>query len=145
MRLTASPRRWASPAKSPPTSSAKRSASAKRLRTLVSASSQPSLAVRRNCCSIASWNFSPAEPVETSASTQPYSAATLSDPARVSTSWTSMSGFLPGVIRRKILSSASSPKATDELLCSPVNGVDCADGSSGSPGSRWKVSGPSGG
>ena len=51
--------RAASAAKSPPTSSACRSASANRLRTLVSASSQPSLAVRRNCCSIASWSGSP--------------------------------------------------------------------------------------
>ena len=41
------------PAKSPPTSSACRSASAKRLRTLASARSQPSVAVRRNCWSIA--------------------------------------------------------------------------------------------
>ena len=50
---TAAPSRWDSPAKSPPTSSACRSASANRLRALASARSQPSLAVRRNCCSIA--------------------------------------------------------------------------------------------
>ena len=56
-----------------------------------------------------------------------------------------MSGFVPGVTRRKILSSACSPKATEELDCSPVNGVECAVVSSGSPGSRWKASGPSGG
>ena len=56
-----------------------------------------------------------------------------------------MSGLVPGVTRRKIFSSACSPNATDELDCSPVNGVDGAVGSSGSPGSRWNASGPSGG
>ncbi len=45
-----------------------RSASAKRLRTLASARSQPSLAVRRNCCSIASCSRAAAAP---STSTQP--------------------------------------------------------------------------
>jgi hypothetical protein len=56
---SATPSRAASPAKSPPTSSAWRSPSAKRLRTLARASSQPSLAVRRNCWSIASCSTWP--------------------------------------------------------------------------------------
>ena len=69
----------------------------------------------------------------------------LSEPARVRISWISMSGFVPGVTRRKIFSSACSPNATEELDCSPVNGVDCAVGSSYSPESQSKVRGKSDG
>ena len=41
-----------------------------------------------------------------------------------------MSGFTPGVILRNTLSSESSPNATDELDCSPLNRVECASRSS---------------
>ena len=70
---SAMPSRADSPAKSPPTSSACRSASVKRLRTLTRARSQPSLAVRRNCWSMArcTWSSSPATPSGAVASSQP--------------------------------------------------------------------------
>ena len=51
-----------------------------------------------------------------------------------------MSGFTPGVTLRKTFISESSPKATDELDCSPENSVECASRSSSWPGSRWKSS-----
>ena len=38
-----------------------------------------------------------------------------------------MSGLTPGVTRRKTFISASSPKATEELLCSPLNSVEWVD------------------
>ena len=41
-----------------------------------------------------------------------------------------MSGLTPGVTLRKTFISASSPKATDELDCSPENSVECASRSS---------------
>ena len=83
---SASPSRVASPAKSPPDSWAcTLGRRANSDRTLASARSQPSLAVRRNCCSIASCRRSGPP---SSTSSQPYSAATCSDPARVSTSCT---------------------------------------------------------
>ena len=45
-------------------------------------------------------------------------------PARVSTSWTSMSGLTPGVILRNTFISESSPKATEEFDCSPEKSVE---------------------
>ena len=48
-------------------------------------------------------------------------------PLRLSASWISMSGLTPGVTRRKTFISASSPKATEELLCSPLNSVEWVD------------------
>ncbi len=62
--------------------------------------------------------------------------------ASVSARWISMSGLRPGVTRRKTLSRLSSPKATEELLCSPLNSVECTSVSSSCPASRWKVSPP---
>ena len=47
-----------------------------------------------------------------------------SEPARVSTSCTWMSGLTPGVILRKTFISESSPKATDEFDCSPEKSVE---------------------
>ncbi len=61
-------------------------------------------------------------------------------PARVSTSCTAMSGLTPGVTLRNTFISASSPKATEELDCSPLNSVECASRSSSWPGSRWNRS-----
>ncbi len=43
--------------------------------------------------------------------------------------WIAMSGFTPGVTLRKTFINASSPKATEELDCSPENSVECASGS----------------
>ena len=37
-----------------------------------------------------------------------------------------MSGLMPGVTLRKTFISASSPKATEELDCSPLNSVEWA-------------------
>ena len=51
-----------------------------------------------------------------------------------------MSGFTPGVIRRKSFISESSPKATEELLCSPLNRVEWVARSSSCSPVRWKVS-----
>ena len=63
-----------------------------------------------------------------------------SDPDRVSTSWTLMSGFTPGVILRNTFIRQSSPNATDEFDCSPENSVECVSRSRSWPGSRWKRS-----
>src|SRR5438046_3041086 len=52
-----------------------------------------------------------------------------------------MSGLTPGVTLRNTFISASSPKATEELDCSPLNSVECASRSSSCPGSRWKRGG----
>ena len=61
-------------------------------------------------------------------------------PLRLSASWISMSGFTPGVIRRKTFISASSPKASEELLCSPLNSVEWVERSRWCSPVRWKVS-----
>ena len=61
--------------------------------------------------------------------------------ARVSTSWTAMSGLLPGVILRNTFSRESSPNLTEESDCSPEYRVECASRSSSWPGSRWKCCG----
>ncbi len=53
-----------------------------------------------------------------------------------------MSGFTPGVILRKTFIRESSPKATEEFDCSPLNSVECDSRSSSWPGSRWNCSGP---
>ena len=53
-----------------------------------------------------------------------------------------MSGLRPGVTRRKTLSRLSSPKATEELLCSPLNSVEWTSVSRSWPASRWKVRPP---
>ena len=65
-----------------------------------------------------------------------------SDSAFVSSACTVMSGLAPGVTLRNTFISASSPKATEELDCSPENSVECASRSRSWPGSRWKVSSP---
>ena len=54
-----------------------------------------------------------------------------------------MSGLTPGVTLRNTLSSASSPKASEELDCSPENSVECASVSRSWPGSRWNARSPS--
>ena len=60
----------------------------------------------------------------------------------MSTSWIEMSGLMPGVTLRKILSRASSPNITEELDCSPLNSVEWASRSRSWPGSRWKTGRP---
>ena len=92
-RPIATPSRSASPAKSPPASSACRSASAIRSRTLALASSQPSVAVVMNSCSIASECGSPSM----SASTEPSRRAMCRAPCSASAAWISMSGLMPGL------------------------------------------------
>jgi hypothetical protein len=72
-------------------------------------------------------------------SSQPYSRATYSLSERVSASWISMSGFGPGVTFRNTFIRASSPKRTEELLCSPENNEECASRSSSTSSSRWKT------
>src|SRR3954466_4175321 len=54
-----------------------------------------------------------------------------------------MSGFTPGVTFRNTFISASSPNATEELDCSPLNSVDVASRSSSWPGSRRNTRPPS--
>ena len=56
-----------------------------------------------------------------------------------------MSGLVPGVILRNTFISESSPNATEEFDCSPLNRVEWVSRSSSWPGSRWNSSGPSGG
>ena len=53
-----------------------------------------------------------------------------------------MSGLRPVLTLRNTFISESSPKATEELLCSPENSVECVSRSRSCPGSRWKVSSP---
>ena len=131
----------ASPAKSPPTSSACRSASANRSRTLASARSQPSLAVRRNSWSIAEVDAAPPSSVGQRPSIQPRAARCARTPASVSASWISMSGLSPGLILRNTLRSESSPKATEELDCSPHEQRRVRrPGRARDPASRWNVS-----
>ena len=43
---------------------------------------------------------------------------------------------------RKTFISASSPKATDELDCSPEKSVECVSMSRSWPGRRWNISSP---
>ena len=52
-----------------------------------------------------------------------------------------MSGLTPGVTRRKTFISESSPKATEEFDCSPLNSVEWVVRSISWPSSRWKSSG----
>ncbi len=62
----------------------------------------------------------------------------------MSTSWIAMSGLVPGVILRNTLRIESSPNATEELDCSPLNSVECASRSSSCPGIRSNRRSPSG-
>ena len=48
-----------------------------------------------------------------------------------------MSGFTPGVTLRNTFSRESSPKASEELDCSPEKRVEWASVSRSYPGSRW--------
>ncbi len=51
-----------------------------------------------------------------------------------------MSGLTPGVTLRKTFISESSPKATEELDCSPLKRVEWTVRSSSWPSTRWKAS-----
>ena len=136
---SASPSRVDSPAKSPPESWACTSGSANSERTLASARSQPSLAVRRNCCSIASCSTPLRPPGRRRRASRRARRRDRSRPGSAPRA-PSMSGFTPGVTLRNTFISASSPKATEELDCSPLNSVECASRSSSWPGSRWNRS-----
>ena len=106
--------REASPAKSPPTSSARRSASASRSRTLARAMDQPSAELAAKSCSIASVNGSPSNVP----STAPCSAATSSLSTDRSARCTSRSGLRPGSTRRNSLRIERSPHDTEVFDCS---------------------------
>ena len=60
-------------------------------------------------------------------------------PARVRAAWISMSGFTPGVRRRNTFIRASSPYASEELLCSPLNRVEWVERSRSWVPVRWNV------
>ena len=111
---TVSPIRAASPAKSPPTSSARRSASANRSRTEASAIAQPSAELPAKSCSMASVVGSP----PSVPSTAPWSAATSLLPTDRSARCSSRSGFTPGLSRRNSFMIVRSPNTTDVLDCS---------------------------
>lgn len=111
---TASPSRYDSPWKSPPTSSARISASANRSRAEAVAMAQPS-------AEFAAYSVTmPSEqgPAPSAAWNEPSSRATCGLPARPSTRLSSMSGLMPQVTRRNSLRIASSSKITLVLLCS---------------------------
>ena len=91
---SASPSRAASAAKSPPTSSACRSASANRLRTLASASVPAVGGGAQELLQHRQLERRPSLAVGPRASRR--ACATWSEPASVSTSWIAMSGLTPG-------------------------------------------------
>jgi hypothetical protein len=75
---------------------------------------QPSVAVRRKHCIIASVVVWPS----TSPSIQPSGVAMCGLPASASARVISRSGLVPGCTRRKSLRMYSSPKTIEVLLCS---------------------------
>ena len=76
--------------------------------------SQPSAEFDANAVTMPSAQGSPFQDV----SNEPSSRATCGLPARASTRFSSMSGLMPAVMRRKTLKMASSSKTTLVLLCS---------------------------
>ena len=88
-----------------------------RSRTLVAASVQPSVAVRRYSDRIASVVVTPSMSV----SIEPYGSATCGDPSRDSAEVTSRSGFGPGETRRNTFRIDCSPNTRLVLLCSAVS------------------------
>ena len=116
----AAPSRWASPAKSPPASSACRSASAIRSRTLVLASSQPSVAVVMNSCSIA--RLARLRRRRSAVDRSRAAGRCAWRPASVERRRAiSMSGLTPGSAAGTPSGSPASPKISEVLDCSPVS------------------------
>ena len=100
--------------------------------------SQPSVEPAANSVTMPSAYGSPSRVV----SKEPSRVATWGLLARASSRFSSMSGLMPGVTRRKTLKIATSENTTLVLLCSaPITRPSTSSGNS-APGSLTKRSGP---